>query len=142
MAKRSNTMHITNHPDNTIESFNEGSEAAYLLHEIKEEKPYFQPIIDPKDINRVVAVKVKQSNSRIIKQEGAFLIFGIEGKKSNPSNIPPEWVMNLERSDIDFKIQNDSKEKILDELNVLGINEATLFPELENQAKHLKKYYG
>ncbi|MEO1419207.1 MAG: FRG domain-containing protein, partial [Bacteroidota bacterium] len=67
LAKRSNTMHITNHPDNTIESFNEGSEAAYLLHEIKEEKPYFQPIIDPKDINRVVAVKVKQSNSRIIK---------------------------------------------------------------------------
>ncbi len=30
------------------------------------------------------------------------------------------------------------KEKILDELNVLGINETTLFPELENQVRRLK----
>ena len=43
---------------------------------------------------------------------------------------------------ISFEINNSSKDNIIDELNLLGINEATLFPELENQAKYLKKYYG
>ena len=42
---------------------------------------------------------------------------------------------------MDFEINNSSKDNIIDELNLLGINEATLFPELENQAKYLKKYY-
>lgn len=113
-----------------------------MLHEIKEEKSYFQSIIDPKDIERVVAVKVKQSNNRIIKQSGAFLIFGINGVKSKPAIIPNEWILNLELKGVDFRIDNESKETIIKELNALGINEATLFPELENQAKYLKSYYG
>jgi hypothetical protein len=123
-----------------IDDFNKQEQIGYLIHEIKEEKSYFQPIINPKDIERVVAVKVKQSNSRIIKQSGAFFIFGINGVKSQPAIIPNEWILNLESNGVDFRIDNDSKETILQELNVVGINEATLFPELENQAKYLKKH--
>lgn len=124
------------------DQYNQQEEIGFLLHEIKEEKSYFQPIINPRDVERVVAVKVKQSNSRIIKQSGAFLIFGIKGKKSNPASIPTDWVLNLDLKGVDFRIDNAYKDLIVKELEAVGINESTLFPELENQAKYLKSYYG
>lgn len=142
IAKRPRTFTVDKIRTLEREKFNSEDEIGYLLHEIKEEKSYFQSIIDPKDIERVVAVKVKQSNNRIIKQSGAFLIFGINGVKSKPAIIPNEWILNLELKGVDFRIDNESKETIIKELNALGINEATLFPELENQAKYLKSYYG
>jgi hypothetical protein len=80
-----------------IEKFNTEQEIQYLLHEIREEKAYFQPIIDQKDIEKVVAVKVKQSNNRIIKQSGAFLIFGIDGEKVNPASVPENWIVDLNK---------------------------------------------
>jgi len=70
------------------------------------------------------------------------LIFGINGTKNKPATIPTEWILNLDLKGVDFKIDNGSKETILKELEAVGINEATLFPELENQAKYLKSYYG
>lgn len=120
-----------------IAFFNSQEQIAYLLHEIREEKPYFLPIIRPKDIGRVLAVKVKMNNSRIIKQNGSFLIFGINGSKNRPAEIPSEWILK----GIDFKIDAESKENIANDLDTLGFNESTLFPELENQAKYLKQLY-
>ena len=83
IAKRSNSFSVENIRSLEKEAFNEQEQIGYLLHEIKEEKSYFQSIINPKDVERVVAVKVKQSNNRIIKQSGAFLIFGVNGKKES-----------------------------------------------------------
>ena len=142
IAKRPNSFSVEDIRELDITEYNKQEQISYLLHEIKEEKSYFKSIINPKDIERVVVVKVKQSNNRIIKQSGAFLIFGINGRKSKPAIIPKEWILNLELKGVDFNIENESKVTILEELNVVGINESTLFPELENQAKYLKKYYG
>lgn len=142
ISKRPKSFRVDKIRHLEIDEFNEQEEIGYLLHEIKEEKSYFQSIIDPKDIERVVAVKVKQSNNRIIKQSGAFLIFGVDGRKGKPAIIPDSWILNLELKGVDFRIDNDSKEAIINELNTVGINESTLFPELENQAKYLKSYYG
>lgn len=132
------------HPTTEIESkeFNRTDQIAYLLHEIKEEKSYFQDIIKPTDLERVVAVKVKQNNNRIIKQAGAFLLFGINRTKNAPATLPASWIMNLRIKNIDFNIDANSKNNILEELNLLGINESSLFPELDNQAKYLRKYFG
>lgn len=123
------------------EEFNAQEQIAYLLHEIREEKPYFLSIIQQKDIERVVAVKVKMNNNRILKQNGSFLIFGINGIKRNLAIIPQKWIMNLEISNIDFKIDAASKENIQNDLDTLGFNESTLFPELDNQATYLKRLY-
>lgn len=142
IAKRPTTFNVEKIRKLSRSQFNGQDEIKYLIHEIKEEKSYFLPNISPEDVERVVAVKVKQSNARIIKQSGTFLIFGINGKKPKPADIPENWVLNQETAGVNFKIDKNSKENILDELNVVGINEATLFPELENQAKYLKRHYG
>lgn len=142
LAKRPVNFTIEDIRNLEIDEFNKQDAIALLLHEIKEEKSYFNNIIRERDIGRVVAVKVKQSNNRIIKQSGAFLIFGINGNKLNPARISINWILNSKEKNVDFNINHESKESILGELNVLGINEATLFPELEYQAEYLKKYYG
>ena len=142
IAKRPASFAVDKTLDLKIGEFNEQEQIGYLLHEIKEEKSYFQSIINPDDIERVVAVMVKQSNNRIIKQSGAFLIFGINGNKSQPAKIPDNWILNLDIKKVDFTIKSTSKDNILEELNAVGINESTLFPEMENQAKYLKKHFG
>jgi len=74
-----------------------------LLHFIKEDKSYFQNIINPDDIGSVFAIKPKLDNPRIVRQHGAFLIFGIEkveisiDPKTKPIKkmikVPSEWII-------------------------------------------------
>ncbi|MEZ7744294.1 FRG domain-containing protein [Gemella sanguinis] len=142
ISKRPENFNIKNTTNLKIAEFNSVENVEYLLHEIREEKSYFQPIINSKDLEKVVAVKVKQSNNRIIKQSGAFLIFGINVEKKNPATVPIDWIVNSSKEKIDFTIRKDDKKLILKELDTLGINEATLFPELDNQARYLKSKYN
>lgn len=142
ISKRPENFNIKNITNLKIAEFNSDENVQYLLHEIREEKSYFQPIINPEDLEKVVAVKVKQSNNRIIKQSGAFLIFGINIEKKNPATVPIDWIVNSSKEKIDFTIRKDDKKIILKELDTLGINEATLFPELDNQARYLKSKYN
>lgn len=142
ISKRPENFNIKNITNLKIAEFNSDENIQYLLHEIREEKSYFQPIINPEDLKKVVAVKVKQSNNRIIKQSGAFLIFGINIEKKNLATVPTDWIVNSSKEKIDFTISKDDKKLILKELDTLGINEATLFPELDNQARYLKSKYN
>jgi hypothetical protein len=139
ISKRPKDFSIETLIKNDLEGFNETVEITKLLHEIRDDKPQFLPIIDFNDIERVIAVKTKYSNSRIIKQSGAFLLFGINNNKLRPATVPDAWILN--KSVIDSQIDHSKKSIILDELDALGINEATLFPELENQSKYLKELY-
>lgn len=108
-----------------------------FIHIIKNEKPYFLDVIDKKDLTRVVCVQPKQDNKRIIKQSGAFLLFamGHEFKKNTPAKIPSEFTLKEYNITIPFK----NKEQFLASLEYLAISEATLFPEIDNVAKFLKK---
>jgi len=111
----------------------------YLLHSIKEEKSHFKDIINPRDLEKVFAVQAKLDNPRIIRQGGAFLIFGVKNTKFKPAEVPSEWILKPNGESI--IIPKSSKLKILEELDILGINRSTLFPELEDQAGYIKKKY-
>lgn len=104
-----------------------------LLHSIQREKPYFKPYISPGLLNSVILVQTKMNNPRIIRQFGAFFLFGIKGEKNCPSDFeyPCEEII----------VDANSKEKILEELEAIGISKATLFPEMDNVLKCIKKKY-
>ena len=112
----------------------------YLLHSIKEEKPHFQDIINPRHLEKVIAVQVKLDNPRIIKQNGAFLVFGVEKEKSKPASINEDWILKPMNQKV--IIPSKSKDDILKELEILGINYSTLFPELDDQADYIKNKYA
>lgn len=133
IAKRPIDFSIEKLRDLDCEEFNSQTDIAYLLHEIKYEKPHFQDIIDSKDIERVFCVKPMFDNPRIIRQSGAFFLYGIDGDKSKPALL-----------DFDYKtyiISKTQKKKIRKQLEALGIDKSTLFPEVEHVAEHIKDKY-
>lgn len=118
-----------------------------LLHNIKEDKSYFQPIIEPNDVGSVFAVIPKMDNPRIIRQSGAFLLFGIKEKdENNPikpmADVPKEWIVrgNKDKGKR-ILIDKSSKNPILKELDMLGINKSSIFPEIESIAESVKNKY-
>jgi|APLak6261672720_1056091.scaffolds.fasta_scaffold11361_1 hypothetical protein len=142
IAKRPKNFEYDYLPTTKISEFNESHHIGYLLHEIKEEKPYFQDIINFKDLEKVFAVKVKLDNPRILKQSGAFLLFGVRGNKTIQADVPWTWVANKSSKILKLQIPANHKKNILAELDLIGLNDSTLFPELENQAKYLKDILG
>jgi hypothetical protein len=64
-----------------IDRFNKNIDVQYLLHEIKDEKPYFKDIIIKEHLESIWCVKPLLKNRRIVKQDGAFMLFGIESTK-------------------------------------------------------------
>lgn len=103
----------------------------YLLHEIRYEKPHFQDLINEKDIESVFCVYPKLDNPRIQKQAGAFFIYGVKGdnKTISPLISAPQRII----------ISSKGKKDILKELSVLGIDNSTLFPDIDNILKTIKE---
>lgn len=115
--------------------FNFKDECGLLLHKIQDEKPQFQLLFNANTFNQVVAVKVKLSNNRILKQNGAFLLFGINGMKNIQAEVLKEWILKI-------RIRSNCKIKIRNDLNAIAINNSTLYPELEKQTEYIKKLYS
>lgn len=114
-----------------------------LLHYIKEDKPYFKPIINPNDIGSVFAIKPKLDNPRIVRQYGAFLIFGAKEDNKEMPRIEDNWIIAGKDSLLGKRIiiNHKSKRGIINELDNLGINKSTLFPEIDKVADYIKEKY-
>lgn len=123
-----------------VKYFNQESPITYLLHAIREEKNHFLPVIYPTHFDRVLPVRVKLNNNRILNQNGAFLLFGIDTKKSIPAKVPKNWIIN-DSSEFNCRIPAASKFIIKKDLDAIGINESTLYPELEKQTQHVKNLF-
>ena len=113
------------------EKFNDQPPIKRLIHFIKEEKPFFENRILPSDMRRVICVKGKRTNSRITSQSGAFLLFGLNAKLDESGNSE----IKIDR------ISVTNKKSILKELDLLNINESTVFPYIENSARYIAQKY-
>ena len=114
-----------------------------LLHFIREDKFDFKPIIATEDISKVLAIKPKLDNPRIIRQYGVFLIFGARENNKEMPEVESYWIIAGKNSSLYKRIIIDhkSKENILKELDKLGINKSTLFPEIDKVADYIKEKY-
>ena len=115
-----------------IRKFNKYDVIKRLHQFIRAEKPYFQEIINPKDLFVSYYVHPKMSNRRILAQSGAFILYGIvEPKIYLPIRIEPE----------PFIVPKDKKRIIRKALENIGIDESTLFPEIDKAAARIKNKY-
>lgn len=121
--------------EDAIKNFNSHESIALLLHDIRSEKPHFYSKIKPEDIHRVICVKPHLDNPRIIRQEGSFLLFGCGSKKTEPAKIADDAIVAK------IIINSDEKKNLRNQLRLLGISQATLFPEIEHVAKHIQEIY-
>lgn len=133
------TLSIIEEQSNT-KCFNKSTEISKLLHDVRKDKPEFRPIINKEDLERVICVKPKLNNKRIIRQQGCFLLFGINEAKTSQAKLNEDWIRK-DLSNRKFIIPKKRKKHILDELKNFGISHNTLFPELESQAKEILEKY-
>lgn len=111
-----------------------------LLHLIKEEKPYFQNIIDPIDLRKTLIVKPINNNERIKRQLGYFFLFGIKKDINQCADI--NSIYHRDKIAPKYFIEEDMKPLLLEELEAVGISNNTLFPEIDKGAEHLKKNFA
>lgn len=123
-----------------MNSFNNQSEIAKLLHDIRHDKPSFAPVIDKEDFSKVVCVRAKLNNPRIIRQQGSFLLFGMNNEKEIKAEVDSDWKRLLSDGS-SLVIKSEAKQEILRELKSFGISRQNLFPELDAQAKDIMDKY-
>lgn len=114
------------------EVFNGQPAMKRLIHFIKEEKSFFEPKIIPKDLRSILCVKSKKSNTRITFQSGAFLLFGLDAILDEKGSSEIQIV----------RISVAHKASILKQLDLLNINESTVFPYIENSARYVAQKYA
>ncbi|MEN4751707.1 FRG domain-containing protein [Pseudomonas sp. Ps21-P2] len=115
-----------------VEDFNSQRPLRQLLHFIKEEKPFFEPRLEPEHLRSVLCVKGKHTNSRISFQSGAFLLFGDEAVLDEEGT--PDITLH--------RIAITNKRTVLKELDRLNINESTVFPYIESSAKYIAQKFA
>ena len=112
-----------------------------LYHYIRQEKPYFEQLINPADFFRVYLVEPQQRFERIRSQSGAFIISAFHERlerrviRSFNSNIPTYYHHFI-------KIPGCRKEDILNELSMLNVTNEALFPSLDQAARGVTHRYG
>lgn len=105
-----------------------------LYQEIRKESPSFTRDLNPLDFLQPLFVQPDKTNERIAKQDGAFIIFGLYADKdAAEKQVYPA---------VYAEIRIENQEMILRELDALGINEASLFPELDKVAHYLKEQHN
>jgi hypothetical protein len=109
-----------------------------FLHEIQAEKPYFKDEVDIGHLSSVQCVKAKLDNRRITQQSGAFFIFGMGDAINLPAKIPYTYICKRDNTPVTIDVAQAHKKKMLTELSELSISEASLFPEIDSVARHLK----
>jgi hypothetical protein len=88
-------------------------------------------MIELSDLKSIFVVKPKQTNQRILAQQGAFFIFGLRSELRDDKKFGIE----VFRTSVPAR----SKRGILDELDGININASTLFPEIESAAKYITR---
>ena len=119
--------------DKRIELFNDAGVMKRLHQFIRSEKAYFLAIIDPVDLYQPYFVHPKMSNRRILAQSGAFIIHGLR---------PPARMFFPQKiRETQFVVPAGAKGPIRRSLENLGINESTLFPEIDKAADRIRNRY-
>ena len=90
-------------------------------------------------------IRPKLHNQRIRQQSGAFLMFGMEYKSKdrffhNFSELKPKKIEDIWKASRTFIIPASKKEQILAELDRVGINKSTIYPELEHVAQYIDEH--
>lgn len=118
-----------------------------LAREIKSKNPAFEPEIHMEDVQRNLFVSPVKSNQRIVKQEGAFIICGLNADGSDKNSLRALRMREHEKEvEPDKKGRTvvcvvENKKKILEQLDQFGINQAALFPEIDQVTGYIKGRY-
>ena len=111
-----------------------------LYHLIRQEKPNFKKLIDPRDFFSLFIVEPQQSFERIRAQSGAFLLSAFHERFEQHEVL--QWNSGIPiYHHFMIEVPKERKQHIIDELRLLNITRETLFPSLDESAKAITDRY-
>ena len=126
---------------NEIYKEDEYSEAMRILYQlIRQEKPYFEERIDPRDFYKVFAVVPQQLSERVRAQSGAFLMSAFHERLERDEIL--RWNETIPvYAHYRLTISGQYRTSIMDDLRLLDITWENLFPGLDTAATSVSEYY-
>ena len=104
-----------------------------FYHSVKKDNGAFEREIVPLDLLKPIFVQTNKDNPRILKQDGAFVICGLDFNETDSNFKLKKHVIK------EIIIPLNAKKAILEELEQICISQATLFPEVDKVADYLRK---
>ena len=123
-----------------VETFNTNNSIHHLLHEIRAEKPYFRDEIIKEHLESIYCVHPLLDNPRIKAQQGALLIFGIDGDKNHLATLESNKGPKIHLAKI--RIPQYAKAHIREELNLLGKTVDVVYPDWNGVSDYFARFYG
>lgn len=121
------------------EQYSEAMRRLYQL--IRQEKPYFDERIDPRDLYRVFIVEPQQFSERIRVQSGAFLVSAFHERFERDEIV--KWGNETPvYAHYKMTIPADCKAVIIRDLQMFDITREKLFPGLDSSAKAVTDFYS
>lgn len=139
---RYNNDIISKTRDDIIKEFNNFEIVKRLVRQVQREKHYFENRIIPSDLLKCLFVKPAMLNQRIIKQSGAFMVCGL---------MPDDkWEINKHLNTYKFSMNNQKvpiivipsnvKNMLVQQLSICDLHSASIYPEIDKVAEHIKKF--
>lgn len=130
-------------PDD-INAFNASDSIHHLLHEIRAEKPHFRDEIVKEHLSQVYCVHPLLANPRIRSQQGAFLLYGINGDRHHLADLELSGIQKIA-----LKIPHEAKTELMQEMWLLGRTIDNIYPDWRGVSdffnsfwkKDIRKYY-
>ncbi len=104
-----------------------------FYHAIKRDNGAFEREIVPLDLLKPLFVQVNKDNPRILKQDGAFIMSGLDMNETDSNEK-----INCYRAS-EVLIPADAKQLLRTQLERICITQASLFPEVDQVACYLKQ---
>lgn len=114
-----------------------------LISEVKLERPLLSKEISYAELTTPVLVKPARKNSRILRQEGAFIIWGLDNIHYSDSKqelaTDDKFRYRENSKKFVYYIPSAYKKSIMHSLNRVGINKAFVYPEIDDVAEYIKE---
>ena len=112
-----------------------------LYHFVRQEKPYFERLMNPRDLLRVFVVEPQQSFERVRAQSGAFLVSAFHERFETTEVL--KWNDRIPVfGHYSLIIPASCKPRIRDELSLLNVTRETMYPGLDEAASSVVGTYG
>ena len=105
-----------------------------LLYEIRNDKPHFNNCMKVETLTHIYCVKPKMTDTRIIKQSGAFLLFAYIDKKNEDKKM-----LSLITENISIDNKKDIIDEILESLSRIDLNAKSLYADMDTITKSIKE---
>lgn len=125
----------------TMETFNAQYEVQQITKRIGRYSMNQGLQMDPLQLVKPHFVKPLQNNNRIIRQSGAFIVGGLQNREDCIASLNQLRLRNTDGLKVKLIIPSAYKKSIKQALNIVGINESTIYPEIDRVAMYLKGLY-